>query len=173
MAEYRFFTSNNPYWSRQKQGGGTARRKRYGWCAAASAIWCANILIKNKKPGDSDPDKALAGILQVKYRWDPAASGQDTINLLAGVDLHGELHKDIYLNGVLEYMAAHTGVYHFSNAGHAMAADTRSGNLYWYDIENGLYAYANLDEWKQGIRTRYEADGDSRGRVWTVVLCSN
>jgi hypothetical protein len=165
MPEYRVFASSNPYWSRQQQAGDGDREKRYGFCAAASAIWCHNILVKNKKPGDSKPDIGWAGILQVKYRWD--ASAQDINNLLAAVDLRGTVHGDLYLTGALQRMQTQPGVYHFSNDGHSMAADTRQGHYYWYDIEEGLFVYANLDEWKAGIMARYT----SGGRVWSAVYC--
>lgn len=175
MAEFRFFESKNPYSSRQTQGGAgnytrddAARQKWPGWCAAASAIWCANILIKGKKLGDSDPDKGLAGILQVKYRWDPAGGGQDVLHLLEHVGLTGEIHADLYRDGALQYMGSHPGVYHFSNDTHAMAADTRPGHYAWYDIESGLYAYDAMDEMKQRIQRDYP----SEGRVWTVVTCT-
>lgn len=168
MPEYQFFSSENPYWSKQTEAGGANIAKRLGWCAAASAIWCSNILLKGKKPEDSDPDKMLAGILQVKYRWDPNGSGQDFLNLLEYVGLKGEIHDDLYRDGVLQYMGANPGVYHFSNDGHSMAADTRPSNYYWYDIENGLYGYDSIDEWKEGIKSRYA----SEGRVWIAIKCS-
>ena len=167
MAKYTFFTSRNLYWSRQSQGGGVRIAKRFGWCAAASAIWCANILVKGLKPGDSEPDKTLAGILQVKYRWDPAASGQDALNLLNNVGLKGTVHDDLYQNGALHHMGTYPGVYHFSNDTHAMAADTRAGSYLWYDIESGLHAFGDMEEMKQDIRREYV----SQGRVWTVTEC--
>jgi hypothetical protein len=167
MPEFRVFASSNPFWSRQTQGGGHHRGKRFGWCAAASAIWCSNVLAKGKKPGDSRPDEVLAGIMQVKYRWDPQGGGQDTLNLLALAGLRGHSYFDMYLLGALHRMETHPGVYHFSNDEHSMAADTRQGHYYWYDIENGLFVYDNLDEWKAGILGRYR----SGGRVWSVVEC--
>ena len=168
MAEYCFFTSRNPYWSRQTQPGDNAIEVRAGWCAAASAIWCSNILRKNMNPANSNPDKALAGILQVKYRCDPAGGGQDLLHLLGYVDLQGEIHDNLYLNGALERMTSYPGVYHFSNAGHSMACDTRAGHFYFYDIEEGLFGYGGADEWKDGIRRRYQ----SPKREWTVAKCS-
>lgn len=171
MAEYRFFESTNPYWSKQTQAGGAERDVRLGWCAAASAIWCSNILVKGKKLGDSDPDKGLAGILQVKYRWDPAVGGQDALNLLGHVGLDGEIHDDLYRDGALQYMGSHPGVYWFFTGApspHVMGADTRPGRYAWYDIESGLYAYDGLDEMKERIQRDYP----STGRVWMVVKCS-
>jgi hypothetical protein len=132
----------------------------------------SNILIKNMGPGDSDPDKGLAGILQVKYRWDDSRQPrQDLLNLLKQVGLKGEVHDNLDLDGALNRMATYPGVYHFMRYGeppwHCMAADTQPGHYYWYDIQNGLFGYANTDEWKQGIRQRYQPCG----RVWVVTKC--
>lgn len=168
MPEYRFFPSTNPYSSLQTQGGGNKRRRRDGWCAAASAIWCANILVKEKKPGDSDPDKGLAGILQVRYRWDPQGGGQDFLNLLSNVGLSGDYTDGLYRDGALHRMIREPGVYHFSNDTHSMAADTRDGHMYWYDIETGLFAYGSDEEWKRGISSRYP----SEGRDWCIIECT-
>ena len=46
MAEYMFFESENPYWSRQTQAQDSNRRMRAGWCCGASAVWCARSYFK-------------------------------------------------------------------------------------------------------------------------------
>ena len=124
MAEYRFFTSTNPYTTRQTQGGDNVIAIRAGWCAAASAIWASNILVKRKKPGDSAPEMGYAGILQTKYRWNPAGGGQDVLELLGNVDLTGTYSGDMYMDDVLQKMMAAPGVYCFANNAHAMAVNT-------------------------------------------------
>jgi hypothetical protein len=168
MAQYRFFTSTNPYSSRQTQGGGDAIADRFGWCAAASAIWASNMLVKGKKPGDSAPDIGLAGILQVKYRWNPAGGGQDVIELLGHVQLTGNYSDDMYRDGVLQKMAAEPGVYWFANDAHAMAVNTLARKPLWYDIEQGLFEYDSLDEMRDAIKGHYA----SGGRVWNCVRCA-
>lgn len=167
MAEYRFFSSENPYTSRQTQGGGDVIAIRKGWCAAASAIWASNILVKGMKPGDSAPDMGLAGILQVKYRWNPAGGGQDVLELLGAAHLTGTYSEDMYRDGVLQKMVAEPGVYWFANAEHAMAVNTIPAKPLWYDIEQGLFEYDSTDEMKTTIKNRYR----SEGRVWNCVRC--
>ncbi len=156
MPGSQIFSSTNHYSSNQRQVGDNLSTKREGWCAAASAIWCANML-KGRKAESSDPDMLLAGILQVKYRWN-----SDFLDLLKHVGIRGDYRGDLYRDGAIQFMGALPGVYHFSNAFHSMGADTRIGHNYWYDIEAGLYSYSNFDELKNDIKTWYP----SVGRGW-------
>ncbi len=167
MPEEQIFASTNPYSTTQTQGGGNIIAQRMGWCAAASAIWCSNIL-QGVRPLLSKPSGMRSGILQALYRWDPLGDGQDFLNLLERVALNGVVSLDMYRNGVLHYMGAHPGVYHFSNDKHSMAMDTRAAQYYFYDIENGLYKYDNMNEIKNGVTSRYA----SQGRVWVAIRCT-
>ncbi len=169
------FSSSNPYYSRQTQVGSYDSHgskdfdRRFGWCAAASAIWCSNILLKNREPDKSNPDKLHAGVLQVKYRWDDAAGeGEDILNLLKHVSLRGQHRANMSRDRVLSYMGSNPGVYHFSNDGHSMAMDTRIGRNYWYDIESGLHKFSSVNSMKRGVRSQY----NSGGNVWSAVKCS-
>jgi hypothetical protein len=161
-----YFASSNEYSSFQTQGGGAERAKREGWCAAGSAIWCSNILVRGSKPEDSEPNPTRAGLLQVKYRWDPAANGQDVLTLLENVDLHGELVEVGDRDVVLEYMQAHPDVYWFRTPGHAMALDSRPRQKLWYDIENGLFGYNSMYmlRWDLGLIYR-------PGSAWEAFRC--
>lgn len=156
MAEQTLYTSHNNYSSLQTQGGGTDTERRLGWCAAASALWCKNTLDAAIAPKDSDPGKLRAGILQVKFRWDPNGNGQDVLTLLGNVDLHGvQVANGVTFDALMDAVTGTPGVYWLSNYGHATAVDTRAGRELFYDIENGLFQYANSAELRQGIRARY------------------
>ena len=176
MAEERVYASVNDYWSKQKQAGLPDSQRCYGWCVAASAYWCRNILRGDRdyasNPLDT-PGKMGVGALQVKYRWDWRYDTQQAVVVasLDGLGVTGADSGKMYRDGALNYMASTPAVYHFSsdrNPSHAMAADTRENRYYFYDIENGLYQYGNLADWKAGIKGRYA----SRGRVWFAIRCT-
>lgn len=155
MPEIQVFPSTNPYYSTQTQAGGNVRAPRQGWCAAASALWGKNRLL-GVAPAESNPDKLLAGILQVKYRWDPAGGGQDFINIYNGIGRTAVLsQQNMGLTIFLSTLLTTPGVYHIDNGGHSMALDTRGPLFYFYDIENGLYSYDDPLELVAGVRTRY------------------
>ena len=164
MAEQTLYTSHNNYSSLQTQGGGTDTERRLGWCAAASALWCKNTLDASIAPKDSDPSKLRAGILPVKYRWDPNGNGQDVLNLLHNLELNGTRVADnVALAAMLDTVVGTPGVYWIADETHAMAVDTRAGRQLFYDIENGLFQYASGAELRQGIQSRY-----AKSREWTA-----
>lgn len=162
MAEVKVFDSKNDQWSKQTQAGDGQIEPRYGWCAAASALWCLNAL-NGVAAADSKPNEQRSGILQVKYRWDPSTTS-DVSNLLKVVGLDSQSRQQgVTLAAALDFMAQHPGVYWFRNSGHAMAADTRTAQPLFYDIESGLYRYGTAAEFKQGVTSRYQ------GGSWEVI----
>jgi hypothetical protein len=155
MPEHPIFPSTNPYYSTQTEGGGVAIARRDGWCAAASALWCKSRFT-GVAPASSDPDKLLTGILQVKYRWDPAGGGQDFINLYAQIERTAQVtFQNMSLIAMLTGVLNRPGVYHIRKPGHSMAVDTRGPTYYFYDIENGLFSYDSGPEFIGGVRSRY------------------
>lgn len=161
MPEVMIFQSTNDKWSKQTQAGSPLIEPRYGWCAAASALWCLNAL-NDVAPAESRPGETRTGILQVKYRWNP--SGWRDVQLLEIIGLEAQpLQHDVSLAVALEAMVKGQGVFYFGNEVHAMAADTRSAQPLFYDIESGLYRYGNATEFKQGISNRYQ------GGKWEVI----
>ena len=90
MAEQKLFASHNDYSSLQTQAGGTDIEHRFGWCAAASALWCKSMLDASVAPKDSDPSKLRAGILQVKFRWDSPFGGENVSNLFGHLELRAD-----------------------------------------------------------------------------------
>ncbi|ANH67700.1 hypothetical protein ABE85_09190 [Mitsuaria sp. 7] len=94
------------------------------------------------------------------------------------MDLNPEhVLQDKSRDEAINYMATTPGVYWFGYTkrlpngqweGHAMAADTRTpGQPLFYDIESGLYRYASVAEFKQGVSSRY---GDASWEVIKVHL---
>ncbi|SMC22834.1 hypothetical protein SAMN02745857_01483 [Andreprevotia lacus DSM 23236] len=155
MPETQLFESSNQYSSLQTQGGGNVIARQLGWCAAASALWCASR-IQGAPIAQSKPDILRAGVLQVRYRWDPAGGGQDVVNLFNVLECTAnQAQQGVGLEPLLTALIAAPGVYHINNGFHAMAVDTRT-TLYFYDIESGLYRYSDAIEWKAGIRRRYQ-----------------
>jgi hypothetical protein len=164
---HKYYGSHNDLWSTQTQAGDGDRARRDGWCAAASAIWCSNMLLKGTPPEKSKPNQTYAGVLQVKYRWDPSSNGQDVLHLLANVNLTGQVAFSGDRGQMVGHMQAHPGVYWFRAHGHAMAADTRPRRKLWYDIENGLYGYDHVWTMKCDLALGYhKADG------WQAILCA-
>jgi hypothetical protein len=162
MAEQKLFASHNDYSSLQTQAGGTDIEHRFGWCAAASALWCKSMLDASVAPKDSDPSKLRAGILQVKFRWDSPFGGENVSNLFGHLELRADpACAGVSLAELFDSVFGTPGVYWISNYGHAMGVDTRAGRLLFYDIEEGLFQYATAEEMREGIRSRYR-----RQPVW-------
>jgi hypothetical protein len=168
MAETRIYASSNDYSSFQTQAGGDQRATRTGWCCAASALWC-DSRVQGVAVEFSNPDKLRAGLLQVKYRWDPAAQGQDVLNLFTTIGRKAVIGcTKQTIDAFLQVVSNSPGVIQISNGYHAMAVDTRGPLMYWYDIENGLFSYANQAELRDGISSRYPSRSDS----WSAYIVS-
>ena len=166
MPQIMYFTSHNRYSSKQTQGTHNAWAERMGACAAASAIWCANILIEGKKPQLSKPEMGRAQLLQVKYRW--GSGGSDgALELLRKVNLKGEAKTTVKRDAAMRMMIFQPGVYHICAHGHAFAEDTRYGHYYHYDVASGLYGYDNYVEWKIGVNRMVPLAVTN----WTRILC--
>jgi hypothetical protein len=182
MAETLLYGSTNDYSTRQVPGGqqlgvgGATKRTYDGWCVASSARWLHHVL-QGKAPGQFDPvgdvvNKNATGSLMGMYNWgDRAADDQELLKTLDRLGIDGTLSGDMYLNGVLNRMATVNGMYMFADYGHVMAASTRVGSLYFYDIEEGLWHFDTIDEWKDRIRQGYGAGGGG-GRQWLAILCT-
>ena len=164
---HKYYGSHNDLWSTQSQGGGKKRERRDGWCAASSAIWCSNMLLKATSPEKSVPNQTYAGVLQVKYRWDPTSNGQDVLNLLGNVNLTGQSAFSGDRNQMVNHMQGHPGVYWFRAHGHAMAADSRPRKKLWFDIEHGLYGYDHFFTMKWDLALGYP-----QSHEWEAFLCA-
>jgi hypothetical protein len=194
MAETLLYTSTNEYKTYQVPAGhqlnvGRLRRAGSGlgavvptaakgadtgWCIAASARWCHHVL--QGKPPAFDPvgnavNKSATGALMGMYRWDQAGSPDDELHVLEKLGITGEATGAMYLEGVLHRMASVKGVYFFTNAVHALAASTRLNSIYFYDIEEGLWHFDTIDEWKGRIRQGYGRAGGG-GRQWCAIQCT-
>ena len=169
MTEKNLFQSHNNYSSRQKQGVSATRETRHGFCVAASCIWIANVL-KGMKPGSAKPNMALAGPLQVRYRWGNGCS-DGTIAVLKHLNVKGD-----YIGNapsriqMLNRLNTHPGLYEIEASGHAIAMLAMPGQHMYYDVARGLYSYDDLNEMRVGLAIHIpDAVGTTTG--WRVILC--
>ena len=154
MAETTYFpSSNNYHLKKQDSTDRTKSNPLDGFCVAASALWCSNIL-KGKKPQNSKPCIARAGMLQSLYRRGGVAAQGGVLKVLSRVNITGHAYKTVTRLQAINRMGVNPGLYYCEGSRHAFAVDTRVGHFYFYDIASGLYGYGTLAEWETGIKAR-------------------
>jgi hypothetical protein len=156
----KIFSSTNVFSSRQTQGGDGTIAERQGICAAISALWCMHML-EGKRDLLTKPSYERAQALQVLYRWDPTAPGDDYLNLMQRIGLKGTLQfRDSATNVALMQVSNRPGVYHLSMLGsHTVAAAIMNDKYYFYDCDEngagGLHSFNSADEWKALVNQHY------------------
>lgn len=156
----KVFGSVNNFSSFQTQGGDGVNAQRQGICAAITGLWCMHML-EGKRDLLTKPSYERAQALQVLYRWDPTAPGQDYLNLLKRIDVKGTVQfPDSAVNVALSQVSAKPGVYHLSMIGyHTVGAAVVNNRYYFYDCDEagagGLHVFESADDWKDLINAHY------------------
>ena len=156
-----------------------------GVCMGAAVQWCYFALLGQSShipmhPANVGYSKSLASYY-VDIHTLPAQTGVDVISLLARAGIEGEEpeatqgHTDATF--VIDHMKANRAIYLILGGTHYMAGSTRTGDVCFYDNENGLYSCNNIGTWDQQIRANRWADIRDNGRYtdhyyhWRCFRC--
>ncbi|HKE95540.1 MAG TPA: hypothetical protein VKB34_14600 [Povalibacter sp.] len=156
----RVFDSVNTFSSLQSQGGGNAAGRRQGICAALTGLWCMHML-EGKRDLLSKPSYERAQALQVLFRWDPAAGGQDFLNLLKRIGIRGTVKFNNSKTPIaLGQIAVQPGVYALRQVGvHYVGACVTGSSFYFYDCDangaGGLHVFDDSASWVAFVNQYY------------------